>query len=411
MCAPTSEDFLAERTSFIDDNHRKLVHEIRAPQRAAATVARAKDTLRRRAAAEAKGSSVNAAILQVELLHLDQDLPNAEKLRLRKNILKSLGKETDTPAAVEAFAAFSLLNNEEDAGRLTDLQRSALAKHRRLFGEVPRQFLIWVQLYKRASGDEQLAIAREVLSAAEKMANPPILFQARAGLFRHLSADAPERRQLAEAISADTAGVARHMPTASQSTPPSCYEAVAAFTSEITSAFTITGKLAERKSFIKAIVHYAAKQVTFGTHAQFVLQDVSRILAARAVDFEAYLSAIASIEAADPGCAEPKRPAVIWAISCQFPQLLRHGSPPRWQGHTSSRTTSLGVDHGSCAEAVVACGTSRTTSSPGAGPPAEPEAQDALARFCQPSGAIPRSTKHAASDVRKAQGARCSAMG
>src|SRR4051794_16691312 len=55
----------------------------------------------------------------------------------------------------------------------------------------------------------------------------------------------------------------------------------------------------------------------------------------------------------------------------------------------------------SCAEAVVACGPVAARVRLESGYQPRPEAQDALARLCQPFGVIPCSTQaHAASDVR-----------
>src|SRR5262245_46843662 len=48
--------------------------------------------------------------------------------------------------------------------------------------------------------------------------------------------------------------------------------------------------------------------------------------------------------------------------------LLRHCSPPRWHSHTSSRTTSLGVDHRAQPRSMTKCGSAASASSTRAGP-------------------------------------------
>ena len=324
VCAASPQNFFAERTDFIDDEHKKLVVALADPKRSD----RAVERLRQRIATELKSKPLHAAILQVELLQRDVDMQGNEQTALRATIRERLSAAPDNRAAVEAMAAFSLQSHgTNDDNSIAELQKAALGHHRRLFGETPRQFLLWTQLYKRAPENEKIKVAQEILTASEKMASASILFQARLSVFRHLPLGDPERQRLAAIISAEAVEISRTLTTGSQSHSASCFEAIAAYAPDVISAFAAMGRAEERKTFLTTIIHRTASNVRFGTHAQFILEDISSIVAARAVDFDAYLSAVGRIEAADDSCAEPKRPAVICNLISAAEIMLENNRP------------------------------------------------------------------------------------
>lgn len=298
VCQPAPENFFTERTAFIDAEHRQF--DVGGVLVRVGT----KERLQQRIATER--NPVNAAILQVDLLRLNNSegfATDNQKVGIHKT-LQTFLIGANTPPAAEALAAFAAhLSGDEEQRNRKKLISSALDYHRRIFGDTPRQYTLWKALFNLAEhDDEKRTVARAFLHAAERMGSVSILLEARLALFHLLPNGDGQKKLLAKEIAdsgLEAFGVARNL---------EC-NIIDRYTSNFVSAFGLAGRDTDRRAFIKFVVQRVG--FGFGTHAGFVLADMRKLLAARAIDFDSYLEAMARPDPIEDICKDPNENRLV----------------------------------------------------------------------------------------------------
>lgn len=336
LCDDLPKNSFITRTRFLDEAHRALTSEIRHANEKVSDKQAAELRMRLRSRLEeqiraARNNPVRAAILQVDLLQLSKlNISEDELSRIRRNVIEVLGRSSPTPAAAEALAIFvtSNLNFVPEAERLA-LLRAAVTGHRAHFGHDPRQTQLYLSAYDTASTDaDKLVILRTFAESAANMAMPRPLFEAQIRLLKHLPRSEPEYHKIAEALAPKALAVAATPVTKKGSEGGvSCFSRFSEFAVEMTSALSVAAPDGDKRRFIKAAMLHLAASMNFETHAQFILEDLSLILAGRLVDFDAFLDAMARLETADPGCKPPSEPEVLCGLLASARLLFEMNRP------------------------------------------------------------------------------------
>jgi CHAT domain-containing protein len=326
VCRGLPTNFAETRGHYLNENHRAIARAIKeAKGDWSEPGKKLQDSILTRmralinAQVRATGSnSQDVAILQVELLQFEgHGIGDAEITRIRRDIRKSFDSAVTRPEAIEAFAIFALNSqNFENTKEHYPALTKAITAHRKSFGDSERQVQLWLSLYDAARSDaEKLAAAHAFADAAPGLGSPRALFEAQLRLFQRLPPEDPLYRRVAEVVALNALAVARTPVPKEGSDESSCFNNFAGSAVTMTSAVSLAASEQDKKMFVKQAVAHLAIRVTYGIHSQFEFEDMSLLFAARFVDYEAFLAAMASMaKRNDDDCKAPNSPAVICGL-------------------------------------------------------------------------------------------------